>query len=87
MFDKHTNELIGFVDLGDATVNYATIDNIDELATHVLVFYIRGLATDLKLCSLLCNYRYHFFSNHASLLESCRLTGNLLQSSSGCHSF
>ena len=38
VFDKHTNELIGFVDLKDATVNYATLDNIDELATHVLVF-------------------------------------------------
>ena len=51
VFDKHTNELIGFVDLGDATVNYATLDNIDELATHVLVFYVRGLATELKFCT------------------------------------
>ena len=51
MFDKHTNELIGFVDLGDATVHYATLDNIDELATHVLVFYVRGLATELKSCA------------------------------------
>ena len=50
VFDKHTNELIGFVDLGDATVNYATLDNIYELATHVLVFYVRGLATELKFC-------------------------------------
>ena len=38
VFDKHTNELIGIVDLGDATVNYATLDNIDELATHGLFF-------------------------------------------------
>ena len=51
VFDKHTNELIGFVDLGNATVNYATLDNIDELETHVLVFYVRGLATELKFCA------------------------------------
>ena len=38
VFDKHTNELIGFV-------------NIDELETHVLVFYVRGLATELKFCA------------------------------------
>ena len=48
VFDKTTNELIGFVDLGDPNVNYATLDNIDQLATHVLVFYVRGLATELK---------------------------------------
>lgn len=48
VFDKTTNELIGFVDLGDPNVNYATLDSVDQLATHVLVFYVRGLATDLK---------------------------------------
>lgn len=48
VFDKTTNELIGFVDLRDPNVNYATLDNIDQLATHVLVFYVRGLATELK---------------------------------------
>lgn len=37
--------------LGGATVNYATLDNIDELATHVLVFYVRGLATEFKFCA------------------------------------
>ena len=50
IFDKATHELIGFVDLGDPNVNYATLDNIDELATHFLTFYVRGLATDLKFC-------------------------------------
>ena len=36
--------------------------------------------------SLLRNNRCHIISNTASLLESCQLTGTLLQSSSGCHS-
>ena len=49
---KPTNEIIiiiGFVDLGDGIINYATLDNgLDELATHVLVFYVIGLSTELK---------------------------------------
>lgn len=61
VFDKHTNELIGIVDLGDATVNYATLDNIDELATHVLVFYVRGQEAELKFCAA-----YHATSGDTS---------------------
>ena len=49
VFDKHTNELIGFVDLGDATVNYATLDNIEDLATHVLVFLCEGTSNTAKV--------------------------------------
>ena len=40
VWDKHTGELIGFVDLGDTTINYAMLSNVQELATHVLVFLI-----------------------------------------------
>ncbi len=47
VFDKRSNELIGFVDLGDEHVNEALASG-DELATHALVFLIRGVATDLK---------------------------------------
>ena len=50
MSDKHTNELIGFVDFGDAFINCATVDNIDELALHLLAFYVRGVSTELKFC-------------------------------------
>lgn len=48
VFDKVTGELIGYVDLGDPEVNYATLDKIDEIATHALVFFIRGVCTELK---------------------------------------
>lgn len=50
VFDKQTNDLVGFVDLGDPSINYATLDDVDELASHALVFYVRGLAIDLKFC-------------------------------------
>ena len=51
MWDKHTNELISFVDLGDHELNYATLKKSDEIASHVLVFLVRSIVNPLK-CSL-----------------------------------
>ncbi len=48
VFDKHINELIGFVDLGDDDVNVAAFDSCSVIASHVLAFMIRGMASDLK---------------------------------------
>ena len=48
VFDKHSNELIGFVDLGDDDVNVAAFDSCSVIASHVLAFMIRGVASDLK---------------------------------------
>ena len=47
VFDKHTNELIGFVDLGKEKLNEA-LTSTNELAIHALVFFVRGVATYLK---------------------------------------
>ena len=48
VFDKHTGELIAFLDLGDPGVNFAELEKPDSLATHALVLFVRGLASDLK---------------------------------------
>ena len=48
VFDKGTGELIGYVDLGDPEVNYATLDKIDKVASHAMVFLVRGVCTELK---------------------------------------
>ena len=48
VFDKATGELIGFVDLGDPDVNFAVLEKADEIATHALVFLIRGACTQSK---------------------------------------
>ena len=48
VYDKHTGQLIGYKDLGDVAINYNTFENLDELATHALVMYVRGIASDLK---------------------------------------
>lgn len=48
VWDKHTGELIGYVDLGDPAVNYATLQKVDNIATHVLVFMLRGIINPIK---------------------------------------
>ena len=45
VYDKYSGQLAGYVDLGDSETNYGSFRDPDSLATHVLVFYIRGLAT------------------------------------------
>ena len=37
VWDKHSGEHIGYVDLGDIKLNYATLSNVEEIATHVHV--------------------------------------------------
>ena len=48
VFDKHSGELIGFTDLGDPCINYGTLEKTDTFASHVLVFLLRGVCTELK---------------------------------------
>ena len=48
VFDKHSYELIGFVDLGDEVSNVAAFDKPIAIATHVLAFMVRGIASDFK---------------------------------------
>ena len=48
VFSKHSNELIGFVDLGDEVSNAAAFDKPTTIAAHVLAFMVRGIASDLK---------------------------------------
>ena len=48
VWDKHSGDLIGYVDLGDSEVNCATLKNTESIATHVLVFLIRGIVNPFK---------------------------------------
>ena len=50
VLDKVTGELIEFTDLGDSELNFAVLDKTNELATHALVFLVRGVCTELKFC-------------------------------------
>ena len=49
VFDKHSGELSGFVDLGDPDKNFTSMDSkMKTLASHALVLYHQGICTDLK---------------------------------------
>ena len=48
VWEKHSGELIGFVDLGDINVNFATLKNTQTLATHVLVFLVKSVVSPLS---------------------------------------
>ena len=48
VFDKHSGDLIGFVDLGDPVTTYASLGESDVMATHALAFLVRGMCSDLK---------------------------------------
>ena len=43
VWDKHTVDLISFVDLGDPT-----LQKLDEVASHILVFLVRSVINPLK---------------------------------------
>ena len=48
VWDKHTGELIGFVELGDMKLNYATLRNVSVLATHIFVFLVESVVNPLS---------------------------------------
>ena len=40
LWDKHTGDLIGYVDFGNTELNFATLKKSDEVASHVLIFLL-----------------------------------------------
>ena len=48
VWDKHTGELIGYVDLGDIDLNYAKLSKVTTVASHVLVFLIRSIVNPFE---------------------------------------
>ena len=71
VFDQNTCQLIGFTDLGDIINNH--LDNFErqcasnntssDVATHMLMFMIRGLCSDLE-------YPYAQFSTRGATVDS-----------------
>lgn len=56
VYDKHTGYILGFVELGDVNKCIdeleTTMDKRDEIATHMLVFMIRGIFIKLHAVSV-----------------------------------
>ena len=51
---KQTGDLIGFVDLGGVNLNYATLQEINLIASHVPVFLLWSVVNPFK--SSLANF-------------------------------
>ena len=48
VWNKHTGDLIGYVDFGDTELNYAILQKSTDIATHVLVFLLRSVVNPFK---------------------------------------
>ena len=48
LWDKHTGELIRYVDLGDIEISYTTLPKVREIAPHVMVFLVRCIVNPFK---------------------------------------
>ena len=48
VWDKHSGELIEFVDLGDISVDFATLRKTQTLARHVLVFLVKSVVNPMS---------------------------------------
>ena len=68
VWDKHNGELIGYVDLGDVNLYYATLSKVEEITTHILVFLIRSIVNPLKFS--LANNWNNCHTNVSSIMES-----------------
>ena len=54
VWNKHTGELIEYVDLGDINTNYAILQKSDEIATYILVFLLRSIVNPFKFNFATC---------------------------------
>ncbi|XP_066926583.1 uncharacterized protein [Clytia hemisphaerica] len=48
VWNKHTGELIGFIDLGDENLNESLLQDKTKLATHIMVFMAKSLKNPLS---------------------------------------
>ena len=69
VMDKVTGELIGFTDLGDPNVNFAVLEKADEIASHVLLFLVRGMCKELKFALA------HFSTREVTAAQICQFFG------------
>ena len=77
VWDKHSGELIGFVDLGDIELNYSTLEKVDQVATHVLVFLVRSIVNPFKFSmanfSTTCATSFQIFPLFWKAVSICEL--------------
>ena len=81
VLDKVRGELVWFTDLGYPDLNIAVLQKADEVATHALAIFLRGMCTELTFClanftttGLTAEQLLHLFWEAVCILEtSCNL--------------
>ena len=73
VFDKSSGNLAGLTDLGNPMTNFACLPEEDAIATHALVFLLRGLCTDLK------HVIAYFFTENVTSYQLMPLPGKWYQ--------
>ena len=66
VWDKHSNELIGYV---DTDLNYTTLNKVDKLGTRVLVFLVKSIVYPLSYS--LATFATDNLRAHQQLLSWC----------------
>ena len=55
VFDKSNGDLVDFVELGDAELNYSSsFEKTQNLASYVIVFFVRALIKNFKFSFAFC---------------------------------
>ena len=67
VWDKNTGELIGYVDLGDIVTNSATLSNVKDIASHVLVFLVKSIVNPLSFSFATFGTNYHIISTQGRI--------------------
>ncbi|CAB4004957.1 Transposable element P transposase, partial [Paramuricea clavata] len=90
VYDKHSGDLIGFIDLGDPMTNYACLDKEDSVATHAWHFLLEHVGWEdecdvvYKTLNLFAPSRFVYFADSPHLLKTAQ--NCLYNSGSGSHS-
>ena len=72
VWNKHIGDLIGYIDFGDAELNYATLQKSTDITTHVLVFLLRSVVNPFKFSSA------NFATTGATLSQMFHFSGKQL---------
>ena len=74
VFDKQTNELVGFVDLGDPSINYATLDDTESALINLTDKILFNLDQDEMTGMVFVDFRKAFdVIDHHVLLKKLEL--------------
>ena len=85
-FDKYTEDLIDYVDLGDIELNYSTFQNVNDLAIHAVVWEalaVLELTFKLQVMATVCdgaspNRKFYWMHEHMSNADDSKVVSRII---------